>query len=437
MPLAEIIGDMKFIQSLFLSITLILFGCSGSGAGVDVVAGIGVWTQMLAAGVNLTDRAAAMMFWTGTEFVFWGGDGVAGSASTGAFFNPSSNTWTAITNLNAPAHRTDMYNCRESVAGGDKLIAWGGRNADGPYADGGTNHVDLFDGKIFDSSAGATGTWYDMKVATQGKAYAGRAYLSCVWTGTDLLIFGGNDSSTDGGGGSPYSFAIGDDAAGSIYNPGASWTISADDTWTAMSTVGIPTSRKHAAVVWTGVEMYVFGGMYDNANYYNDLYSFTPGGAGTWTILSNVNAPTARRFSFYAWTGTDLIVWGGFNSAGVSLNTGAIYNKGTNTWTTMSTVNAPSARATTTKGVWTGTHFVVFGGIENFGTETFATDGGIYDPVTDTWTTIPATGLLSTAAGKRNVYWNGTQLLVQGGWTGGSTYTGQGAVLELDDSFVP
>jgi N-acetylneuraminic acid mutarotase len=57
-----------------------------------------------------------------------------------------------------------------------------------------------------------------------------------------------------------------------------------------------------------------------------------------------------------------MIVWGGSGSSGY-LNTGGRYNPNTNTWTATSTTNAPTARSAHTV-VWTGSEMIVWGGYD-------------------------------------------------------------------------
>jgi len=75
-----------------------------------------------------------------------------------------------------------------------------------------------------------------------------------------------------------------------------------------------------------------------------------------------------------------MIVWGG-SGAGGFLNDGGRYNPGTNTWTATSTGSAPDARDWHT-AVWTGSEMIVWGGYGGV----FFNSGGRYNPGTDTWT---------------------------------------------------
>ena len=58
-----------------------------------------------------------------------------------------------------------------------------------------------------------------------------------------------------------------------------------------------------------------------------------------------------------------MIVWGGSPGGGY-LNTGGRYNPGTDTWTATSTTNAPAARHYHT-AVWTGSEMIVWGGYDD------------------------------------------------------------------------
>src|SRR5439155_2928221 len=53
----------------------------------------------------------------------------------------------------------------------------------------------------------------------------------------------------------------------------------------------------------------------------------------SWTATSTTNAPTGRRFHTAVWTGSEMIVWGGFDENFVLVNTGGRYNPGTDSWT--------------------------------------------------------------------------------------------------------
>ena len=83
----------------------------------------------------------------------------------------------------------------------------------------------------------------------------------------------------------------------------------------------------------------------------------------TAVCLRRTNGAPAVRYSHTAvWTGTEMIVWGGYSNA--YLNGGGRYNPATNTWAAggTSTSGAPGGRSTHT-AVWTGTEMIVWGGL--------------------------------------------------------------------------
>src|SRR5213594_1363994 len=82
----------------------------------------------------------------------------------------------------------------------------------------------------------------------------------------------------------------------------------------------------------------------------------------TWTATSTTNAPAARDSHTAVWTGSEMIVWGGFNGSSY-LNTGGRYNPGTDSWIATSTTNAPAGRQEFA-AVWTGSEMIVWGGFD-------------------------------------------------------------------------
>ena len=85
----------------------------------------------------------------------------------------------------------------------------------------------------------------------------------------------------------------------------------------------------------------------------------------TWTATSTTNAPTGRDCHTAVWTGSEMIVWGGYDGSAI-LNTGGRYNPSTDSWTATSTTNAPAARYDHT-AVWTGSEMIVWGGYDGNG----------------------------------------------------------------------
>ena len=88
-------------------------------------------------------------------------------------------------------------------------------------------------------------------------------------------------------------------------------------------------------------------------------------------------APTARYDYAKAWTGREMIVWGGTTGGDSgTLNSGASYDPTTDTWAPLAFDDAPTPRRTLTS-VWTGSAFIVWGGYSG---STYFNTGGRYVP---------------------------------------------------------
>src|SRR6266481_951875 len=85
-----------------------------------------------------------------------------------------------------------------------------------------------------------------------------------------------------------------------------------DDSWTATSTTSAPAARSAHTAVWTGSEMIVWGGF--NNSYLNTGGRYNPS-TDSWTATSTTSAPAGRYFHTAVWTGSEMIVWGGFGGA--------------------------------------------------------------------------------------------------------------------------
>src|SRR6185369_8927724 len=137
-------------------------------------------------------------------------------------------------------------------------------------------------------------------------------------------------------------------------------------------------SQEHSAL-WTGSEMIVWGGF--NVFTLNSGARYNPA-SDSWTPTSTgANVPSTRHFHTAVWTGSEMIVWGGI--AGIRVNTGGRYNPSTDSWTaTATTAGVPSTRSQAT-AVWTGTDMIVWGGVTVPGT--YLNSGGRYNPASNSW----------------------------------------------------
>jgi N-acetylneuraminic acid mutarotase len=225
----------------------------------------------------------------------------------------------------------------------------------------------------------STDSWTATSTANAPTA---RYVHTAVWSGSEMIVWGGSNGS--------------DLNTGSRYNPGT-------DSWTATSTTGAPVGRIYHTAVWTGSEMIVWGG--SNGSDLNTGGRYDPS-TDTWTATSISNAPAARYLHTAAWTGSEMTVWGGRNGNSF-LNTGGRYNPSTDNWTATSTIGAPDARWEHT-AIWTGTEMIVWGGTND-------STGGRYNPGTDSWT---ATSSINAPDGRafHTAVWTESEMIVWGGY---------------------
>jgi N-acetylneuraminic acid mutarotase len=218
-----------------------------------------------------------------------------------------------------------------------------------------------------------------------------RNHHTAVWTGTEMIVWGGNDCCT-------FFYT------GGRYDPGA-------DSWAATSTTDVPDPRIYHTAVWTGSQMIVWGG-YNGSNVINTGAQYDPS-TDSWAATSTTNAPAVRDNHTAVWTGSEMIVWGGDGSSGFVVNTGGRYDPGSDSWTATSTTNVPNSRASHT-AVWTGSQMIVWGGFNNLSGGSNLNTGARYNPSTDSWT---ATSTTNAPAGREShtAVWTDSQMIVWGG----------------------
>lgn len=145
----------------------------------------------------------------------------------------------------------------------------------------------------------------------------------------------------------------------------------------------------------------------------------------TWVATTLTGAPVARTDHTALWTGSEMIIWGGFD--GGHLNTGARYNPATNTWTATNLTGAPTARHNHS-AIWTGVYMVIWGGQGSGSPDGSGrlNSGAFYSPTMNSWVALSSTGAPKPREGHTAV-WNGSQMIVWGGKsvvkTGDRTYS--------------
>jgi len=334
--------------------------------------------------------------WTGSEMIIWGGmDKNDTFLNTGARYNPATATWTLISTSGAPTARVN----HRAVWTGTEMILWGGLTV--AFSLGGGGVIVTNTGARYNP---ATDTW--TPIASGG---GNRQNHSAFWTGTEMLIWGGTAFSSG-----PF---------GGIFpvNSGARYNL-AGNSWTFISGTGAPIPRFDYSAVFTGTEMIVWGGQDCIGSFLCTLTNYNDGArynlaANNWTPISTASAP-ARRFGHSAaWSGTEMLVWGGQFAEGLGVvvrsnyNNGARYNPAANSWSPLPQTGAPTARFGH-DAVWAGNRMVVWGGTD--GTNLFDS-GARYFPAANAWSNMTFSGRPVGRSGHTAI-WSGSEMIVWGGF---------------------
>jgi N-acetylneuraminic acid mutarotase len=458
----------------------------GNYSGVRYNPAANQWTRMNPTGAP-SPRIHASAVWTGSEMIVWGGvyqannSGQISYYSDGARYNPVTDTWTALSSTGAASARSN----HTAVWTGSEMIVWGGVVSDGfsTYLNSGGRYNPV------------TNTWSPMTLTA---APAGRTYHAAVWTGSAMLVVGGYGGSsnpfptaggrynpatnswtalpvTNGPGGRANCTAVWTgtemivwggsytDAADNViyYNTGARYSPSTN-AWTATATAGAPTGRRDHTAVWTGSRMLIWGGSVGSWSYVNTGGSYNPS-TNAWSAITTTAAPAARSNHSAAWTGSqmlifggnmepggrysptsnswtnmavsgdvrpredysvvwsgsEMILWGGRSPFGDALRSGYRFNMKTRKWSVTSGIGAPAARYRHS-AVWTGDSMIVWGGESSGGR---FSDGARYFPATDTWVPLTIDGAPS-ARHSHSAVWTGSEMIVWGGRAPSVTATG-------------
>lgn len=331
----------------------------------EQAADAGVWLNY-----GVTERSGHKAVWTGSEMIVWGG-----AINSGDRYDPVTDQWTSMAQLNAPINRVG----HSAIWTGKELILWGG-------ADGASPNDELL------NSGGRYDPALDLWLPTnQSGAPNGKQGHAAVWTGSEMIIWGGFGSGID------------------VFN---AWSYSpSGDVWMKLAApLNFPYLYPSFTPVWTGSEMIVWGSQYGASNPELAIGARYHRQSNTWKLMSTANQPSQRHGATAVWTGGEMIVWGG-QSKGQPLGDGGRYNPVTDTWQPVSLASSPGARQKHT-AVWTGSQMLVWGGI---GIESsYLNTGGRYNPASDSWIAIGPNNAPS-ARKDHSAVWTGQEMIVWGG----------------------
>ena len=394
------------------------------------------WVPTSTEGLCPSGRSSHTAVWTGKAMIVWGGESISPSGdysdlNSGGIYDPGTDTWAPTSTAGACPSPRDTHT---AVWTGSAMIVWGGYWCD-DFPNCTPPSGSLNSGGLYDPSS-------DKWTATpeSAKCPSPRYSHSAVWTGSEMIVWGGisdavwfntggrynpstgkwKPTSTAGncpsarfihsavwtgkrmiiwGGGMPMV------STGGLYDP-------KKNKWTATSTgAGCPTPRYAQTAVWTGNEMIVWGGSANGFSVVGTGGRYAPS-TDTWvpTYAPVTPTPVARYSHSAVWTGAEMIVWGGIGGGSLFLNTGGRYDPATDAWTATSTgIDCPDARLAHS-AIWTGQKMIVWGGgLPDFNT------GGIYNPVTDSWQPTSTGEGCPEPRDSHTAVWTGSAMIVWGG----------------------
>jgi hypothetical protein len=288
----------------------------------------------------------------GNEVILWGGccgPAGRGSKAPGAIYDVARNRWTALTP--GPLGNRSSHT---AVWTGQEMIVWGGFSGSG----GVRRKSELrADGAAYDPRSDA---WRMIAPAPLSP----RQYHVAVWTGEEMIVWGG-------------SRPIRREQERLLYD-GAAYDPERDE-WRRLAKtrlfgepggILVAGAEPDLKAIWTGEEMIVWGP--------NGGARFDPDGE-SWDRIprppSAVRVPYAG--SSIIWTGRELIVWGGVGTSGDDfIAAGAAYDPREQRWAPLP--EAPISGRDRHAAIWTGEGMLVWGGC--CGASNYYRDGAIYMP---------------------------------------------------------
>lgn len=307
------------------------------GFGMAYAPSTNRWRLVSTKGAPST-RSLCPTIWTGTEMIVWGGFTRLGPPymlRDGARYDPSTDSWRPVDTITAPLRR--KFHC--GVWTGSEMLIWGGITETTDW-----HEVPIFDGARYDP------------ILNRWRPLSGEGAPKCekpvaVWTGTEMIVLG--DESRD-------RYRV---MAGALYNPST-------DSWRPMNFDGGIWPGGCRSFVWTGDKLLVYG-VTGNLG----PFRFDPM-ENLWSVGSAVGQPGAPCNKAALWTGRELFVWGGHYGAADYDRVGGLYNPATDTWRPTPLEGAPSRRGSVA-AVWTGTDVIIWGG---FSFAKGYSDGARYRP---------------------------------------------------------
>jgi hypothetical protein len=353
------------------------------------------WRSMAPDG--MAARSRPVFVWAddgqgGGQLAVWGGFGATGGGlADGKRYSPASDKWSPISSSWATPTSRGGAN---AVWTGKRVLIHGGSSQAGG--------TDLLHDPVWQYDPQAD-TWFSGTPSPHDTPAALMAWAGSPTNKLLLFYFGGQ---------------------GATYDPDT-------DTWGTMSSIGAPCialssqSPQNAvgSAVWTGKEWILWGGrscydgydggqVYANDTYTNDGAAYDPV-ANKWTPISVVGAPLARYGHVAAWTGSEMIIWGGWYDGVTPAASGGVYDRATDTWRQLSVTLPLPTTETAVVGIPGG--MIVWSGLAGYNP---TANGGQIEGCTGNSWILQSTGQPFMPRNNASAVWTGTTMI---GWGGEAT----------------
>lgn len=149
-----------------------------------------------------------------------------------------------------------------------------------------------------------------------------------------------------------------------------------------------PEPRTDAVTVWSarsssGLDLVMWGGYSDyGGTVHNDGFSWDPD-TNAWTPIAE-SPLTGRSAAGAVFTGTEIVIWGGYGEGQTPLGNGAAYDPEADSWRLLP--DAPIGPAIPVATVWTGEEVLVWGSSDR---SAASREGAAYNPNTNEWRRLP------------------------------------------------
>jgi len=345
---------------------------------------VGRWVSTAQPGEALGANPAGAF--GGVDWFGWGGFCTSLKSSNlmctqGAVFHPTAGAWQSVSNVGAPSPRRRLV----VVSTDQGFFMWGGICESELACGDGAIYQPLSDSWSPVTSTGAPSPRFDPF-----------AYV----TPTEVIVWGGAQPTPP----SQHlpSVSLGDGGAYNLIKK----------TWRPLSSIGAPSIRYGSAVVAAGTDMVVWGGVADH-RVLSDGAIYHPT-TDTWEPIETTGAPEGRFLPLALWMGREMLVFGG--SCGTPDSIGAFklcndpgfaYDPAKRHWRTIAAGLQPSSGPV---AAWTGTRAFIWGGSGTCcsGESCTCNQGGLYDPVADSWQAVQTDGAPTNGP----AYWIGDSVLI-------------------------